>query len=240
MHVTESPGVVHVTLPDGPLTAVTCGALVDLCVSVRERRDVHVVQLDSGTPTFGGDARSDPPDVVLGTNPPALLADLPQIVVMSIEGHCSSTALELSLAADLRVAGADASFELSDAARGFIPAWGGTQRLVRLVGRSTALRMMLLGEIVDAEGARTLGLVTHTAPSGAATTVASDLVTTLCRQAPLALEYAKEAVMRGAEMTMRDGLGLEADLNLMLRASNDRREGIDAFLAKRQPKFEGR
>jgi enoyl-CoA hydratase/carnithine racemase len=239
VQVTAEGGVVAIDLPGGVLDAPVASELIDVCAELRERRDAHVVLLRSGDRQ--GHTPAATPAVAVGTDPAEALASLVQIVVASVEGRCTGAAFELLLAADLRVAGSAATFELRDACDGRLPAWGGASRLTAAAGRSVASRMLLLGEVLDSAEAVSAGVVTHVAaPGQTASARARELVDVLCTRAPLALELAKEAVRRGSEMAMRDALGLEADLNLLLRASDDRREGIDAFLQKRAPLFRGR
>jgi enoyl-CoA hydratase len=137
------------------------------------------------------------------------------------------------------VASADATFALPDVVEaGALPCWGGTQRLPRAFGTARATAMLLLGEELDAARALEAGFVWQLVdqPGEAASALAGQLA----GLGPLALEYAKEAVHRGAELPLRDGLRLEGDLNTLLATSADRAEGLAAFFAKRPADFAGR
>ena len=127
---------------------------------------------------------------------------------------------------------------MADLQDGAIPCWGGTQRLPRVAGRATATLMILLGHLSSASAAHRCGLVSEIAADPEARV--EEISHTAARARALALSYAKEAVLEGAELPMRDGMRLEADLNALLSQSRDRAEGLDAFQHKRAPDFEGR
>lgn len=203
-----------------------------------EDRTVRAVVLDSSGRDFcpGSDDDLDP--LAPGIDPTVALAALRVPVVALLRGVVSSVGLEIALTADLRLAALNTRLALPDVAAGRLPSWGGTQRLPRVVGSAEALRMLLLAEPVDAEYAATIGLVHEVVDDLAAR--AEKVLVTWTERGPLALEYAKEAVLSGAELPVREGLGLEADLNALLQASTDRAEGLAAFLGKRPPRFSGR
>src|SRR3989442_1407799 len=116
---------------------------------------------------------------------------------------------------------------------------GGTQRLPRLIGRGKALEMILTGARIDAREALSLGLVERVAPAAGVLAAARELARALAEKAPVALRYAKEAVVKGLELPLADGLRLENDLATLLRTTEDRVEGAKAFLEKRKPRFSG-
>jgi enoyl-CoA hydratase/carnithine racemase len=162
-------------------------------------------------------------------------------VVAAIRGRCLSVGLELALAADVRLADPSGRFGLPDVVEaGRLPCWGGTQRLPRAVGVARATALVLLGEILTANEARRAGLLAGVAAAGDLDEAVDATVEQLLGVGPLALELAKEAVHRGAELPLRDGLRLEGDLNHLLQATDDRAEGLAAFFAKRPPDFAGR
>lgn len=166
------------------------------------------------------------------------LAALPFPTIAALNGYAIGGGLEVALACDLRVAARGASMGLSEVRLGLIPGYGGTQRLPRLVGQGRALDLILTGRLVDAEEALSLGLVNRVADDAVA--AATELARATMRNGPVALGLAKEAVARGADVTLPQGLEIEADLFGLATATQDATEGTRAFLDKRDPEFEGR
>ena len=160
-------------------------------------------------------------------------------VVAAISGLCLGGGLELALGCHIRVASRDAELGLPEIDLGVIPAWGGTQRLTRAVGRGRALEMMLRGRRVPAHEAHAMGLVHEVAEPGEALEHATSLAAELADKAPLAIAAILECVVRGSEMSLQDGLALERRLVMQVGKSRDAIEGISAFLAKRKPEFRG-
>jgi len=163
-----------------------------------------------------------------------------QPVIAAINGDALDQGLELALACDIRIASSSARFAISHVSKGVIPWDGGTQRLSRLVGRGKTLEMILLGEAIDANEALRIGLVSQVVPGDELIPAALNLAQTLTEKGPIALRYAKEAIYKGMDMTLEQGLRLEADLYFLLHTTEDRTEGITAFREKRPPKFKGR
>ncbi|HEX7474566.1 MAG TPA: enoyl-CoA hydratase-related protein [Dehalococcoidales bacterium] len=160
--------------------------------------------------------------------------------VAAINGDAIGPGLELALACDLRIAANKAKFGLPQISSGKIPQDGGTQRLSRLVGRGKALELVLTGEIIDAQTAFEIGLVNKIVPGDKLDIEIQTIAQTLASKAPLAMSYAKEAVNKGLDVTLEQGLRLEADLYFLLHTTADRTEGITAFLQKRKPDYEGK
>ena len=165
---------------------------------------------------------------------------LPQPVIACVEGKIAGAALEIALACDVRVAGAGATFAMAQVAAGGMPSGGGTQRLPRIAGRGTASEMILLGLTLDDEGALACGLLNVVTAAGGAAAEGLRLAERIAAQGPLAVRYAKEAVLRGLEMPLEQALRYETDLTVILQTTHDRDEGVRAFLEKRAPRFEGR
>jgi enoyl-CoA hydratase len=163
-----------------------------------------------------------------------------QPIVAAVNGFALGGGLELALACDLRIADAGASLGLTEINLAIIPGGGGTQRLPRLVGRGKALELILTGARIPADEALRIGLVERVVPSGEALKAATELARTMAAKAPVALRYAKEAVVKGLELPLADGLRLEGDLSTLLRTTEDRLEGAKAFLEKRAPRWTGR
>jgi enoyl-CoA hydratase/carnithine racemase len=164
----------------------------------------------------------------------------PQPIIAAIRGFALGGGLELALACDIRIAAEDAQLGLTEINLGIIPGGGGTQRLPRVVGRGKALEMVLTGARVPAAEALRLGLVERVVPVAELMQTAADLARTIADKAPVALRYAKEAVVAGLELPLADGLRLENDLATLLRTSEDRVEGARAFVEKRKPRWSGR
>ena len=167
------------------------------------------------------------------------LAAVPQPVIAAVAGRAHSAGLEVALACDVRLAAADATFAMPDAAAGGVPRGGGTQRLPRAVGRAHALRLLLTGDVIDAAEARRIGLVSRVVEASRLDLEAQSLARTIAERGPLATRLAKEAVHRGAEMPLEQALRYELDLTVLLQSTADRAEGVRAFIEKRPPHFVG-
>jgi enoyl-CoA hydratase len=164
----------------------------------------------------------------------------PQPIIAAIRGYAFGGGLELALACDIRVAGEDAQLGLTEVNLAIIPGGGGTQRLPRLVGRGKALEMILTGARLPAAEALRIGLVERVVAASEVLPAAMELARTIAAKAPVAVRYAKEAVVKGLELPLADGLRLEGDLSTLLRTTEDRLEGARAFLEKRPPRWAGR
>ncbi|MEL7155938.1 MAG: enoyl-CoA hydratase/isomerase family protein [Actinomycetota bacterium] len=228
----------HVTVPGGQLHASTAAALVRLADDLLEDRAVRVVTLTARSSPFCSGPAPDLDPITLDPDPAAAWSRLRVPVIALIDGPCRSVGLELALACDIRLATPDARFAFPDLAAGRLPCWGGTQRLPRAIRPAEATAMLLLGTEIDADRAVELGLVHDRVDDLAA--AAETAAAALAARGPLSLELAKEAVHRGAELPLRDGLRLEGDLNHQLAATEDRAEGLQAFFDKRPPDFAGR
>ena len=163
----------------------------------------------------------------------------PQPIIAAIRGFALGGGLELALACDIRIAAEDAQLGLTEVNLGIIPGGGGTQRLPRVVGRGKALEMILTGARMTADEALRIGLVERVVPAALLIPAALALARAMADKAPIALRYAKEAVVSGLQMSLADGLRLENDLSTLLRTTEDRAEGARAFVEKRKPKWSG-
>ena len=163
-----------------------------------------------------------------------------QPIIAAINGFALGGGLELALACDIRIAAENATLGLTEIDLAIIPGGGGTQRLSRLIGRGKALEMILTGARIPASEVLRLGIVERVVPAGEALTAAAELARTIAAKAPIALRYAKEAVVKGLGMSLEDGLRLEGDLSTLLRTTEDRVEGAKAFLEKRKPRWTGK
>jgi enoyl-CoA hydratase len=228
--------VTTLTLTPGPLadpSSAECSALVAALADLYDDPP-RALLVDA----FDGVGRAEPrpltPDGL--TDPAALLAAFPAPTVAVWDGPAVGAGAEVLLAADIRVVGARATMAFPEVSLGALPCWGGTQRLTRVAGVALALRMLVLGETVDAATLERSGVAVCAADPGAH---ARDVAGRLAAGAPRAQSAAREAVLRGRDLTLADGHRLESDLNLLLSTTRDRAEGIAAFFEKRAPEFEG-
>jgi enoyl-CoA hydratase len=161
-------------------------------------------------------------------------------VIAAVNGIAYGGGCEIALACDLRICAEDARFGQPEIKLGFIPGWGGTQRLPRLVGRGPALEMLLTGDPIDAARALSCGLVTRVVPGARLGEEALALAGLLAQRPPLAVAAVKRAVHQGADGSLAGGLRLEREEFARVLESEDAREGFSAFLEKRPPTWRGR
>ena len=146
----------------------------------------------------------------------------------------------MALACDMRVAAEDAKLGLMEVRRGLIPGAGGTQRLPRAVGVSKALEICLTGDNVSGADAERLGLVNKAVAAAEVNKAAEDLANRILKGAPMSVAFIKEAIKKGVELSLEEGLRLEADLSAMVATTEDSKEGPRAFAEKRKPNYRGR
>ncbi|WP_241586204.1 2,3-dehydroadipyl-CoA hydratase PaaF [Rosenbergiella epipactidis] len=169
----------------------------------------------------------------------ARLNAFPKPLVAAVNGYALGAGCELVLLCDLAVAGENAQFGLPEIKLGIIPGAGGTQRLIRCVGKALASRMILSGESIDAQTALQAGLISDIYPDELCVDYALALAKTLSRHAPLALQAAKQSLRQAQEVPLQAGLIQERQLFTLLAATADREEGIAAFLEKRPAHYRG-
>jgi len=168
------------------------------------------------------------------------IAELPVPVVAAVNGLALGGGLELALACDLRVAGESAKLGAPEVNYGLMPAYGGTQRLPRLVGPAKARELIFTGGMISAAEALRIGLVNKVVPAGQELRAARDLAHTIGQRAPRAVRAAKRAIAGGLERSVADGYELELELfRTEVMRSPDLIEGIAAFAERRPPKFTG-
>lgn len=259
----ESPVTLHpegrllvVTLnrpPDNRIDRALAAELRFLCASLNEDGAFHVMIVaggDSGTfsrgtdPAFLEEAKeasstASAEQIMNAYRCASALASLPFPVLAAIEGDAFDQGLELALAADIRIAGEGAQFRMSQVGSGVIPWDGGTQRLPRAVGPAHATDLIMTGRTIDANEAKRVGLVNQTTTRGNALATARETADAILAGGPIAARYAKEVVNTGLEMTLEQGILLETDLTMILQTTEDRAEGIQSFLERRDPDFKG-
>lgn len=160
-------------------------------------------------------------------------------LIMAVNGYALGAGFELALHGDMIVTGENAQFALPEIDLGMLPGAGGTQRLARLVGQQLAMRWAMTGEMVSATTALQHGISSQVCPSGLTVQYALELATKIAAQAPLAIRAIKQSLKSIHEVTLSQGLKLERQHFVWLAATQDRQEGIQAFLEKRKPEFRG-
>jgi enoyl-CoA hydratase len=163
----------------------------------------------------------------------------PKPVIAMINGFCLGGGCELALSCDIRVASETARFGQPEINLGIIPGGGGTQRLTRLVGEGKAMELILTGDMIDAQHAYNLGLVNLVVPAADLEAKTMELANRIAEKSPIALRMAKEAVKTAARANLDEGLRREIDLFALTFSSQDKDEGVRAFLEKRKPDFKG-
>ena len=164
----------------------------------------------------------------------------PKPIIAMVNGYCLGGGCEVALACDLRFASESASFGQPEINLGIIPGGGGTQRLTRLVGEGKAMEMILSGEIINAQEAYRLGLVNQVVPADQLLTKTMEIANRIAEKSPIAVRLAKEAVKLASRSNLDEGLRREVDLFALCFSSEDKDEGVKAFLEKRKPEFKGR
>lgn len=161
-------------------------------------------------------------------------------VIAAVNGYALGGGCELSMACDIRIASERAVFGQPEANLGVIPCFGGTQRLPRLVGAGIAKELIFTGRQIKAEEAKAIGLVNRVVSPERLLDEAKEMMTLIVSKAPIALRYAKTAINCGLQVDLRTGLELEKDLAALAFGTEDKREGVDAFLNKRPPVFQNK
>jgi enoyl-CoA hydratase len=169
-----------------------------------------------------------------------LIENLGKPVVAAVNGFALGGGCELSMASTIRIAAETAKFGQPEVKIGIMPGYGGTQRLPRLVGKGRALQLILSGEIISAQEAYRIGLVNEVVPLAGLLARAEAVLNLFISNAPVGVKYSIEAVNKGLDTSLAEGLLLEASLFAICAGTEDKKEGTSAFLAKRAPKFQGR
>ncbi|MCI4358670.1 MAG: enoyl-CoA hydratase-related protein [Thermoplasmata archaeon] len=250
---TEEDGVETLTLKNPPVNALSTRVLADLdsaLDALEQAQGVRAVILTGDGTYFsagadlkemvGMDAARAREVVSEGQRLFQRIAQMPPPVIAAINGLAVGGGLELALACDLRICGDAARLGAPEVNYGLMPAYGGTQRLPRLVGPAKARELIFTGNPIPAGEALRIGLVNRMVPSGQELRAARDLAHTIASRAPKAVAAAKRAIASGAERSIEEGLRIESEefANHVL-PSTDLTEGIAAFVERRPPKFLG-
>lgn len=249
-------GVAQIELTNPPANAYSYAMMSDLDAAILEARfdercqvilltgagekffcaGADIAMLDDVTPAFKY-------NFCLHANETLLrLEQTAKLVIAAVQGHCVGGGLEIAMAADLRVAAQGrGKVGLPEVALGVLPGTGGTQRLVRLVGRPKAIALMCEGRLLSVDEGLALGLVNEVWEAPGFLARAREYAASFCapNKASLSVGLIKRAVQTGADLSLADGLALERELQQRLFSSEDAREGIRAHVEKRTPEFKG-
>ena len=217
--------------------------LRDACERIRQDDDIRVAILTGEGAAFcvGADVDGETlaPDDLARLKAADAIAAIEKPTIALINGDALDQGLELALACDIRIGASHAKFGLTQVDSGIIPWDGGTQRLTRLIGQSRAMQLILTSSVIDAAEALNIGLLNHATERAEAAECAANLAAAIAAHAPIAARYLKETLLKGADMTLAQGLALEADLSVILQSTADRAEGIASFLHRRPPHYRG-
>ncbi|MDA0367481.1 MAG: enoyl-CoA hydratase-related protein [Proteobacteria bacterium] len=210
--------------------------------------DVRCVMLTGGPEVFaaGSDISQLQTRPMYGGDADARFANwdemerFPKPVVAAVNGYALGGGCELAMLADIIVAGDTAKFGLPELRLGLFPGLGGTQRFIRQVGKSVAMKVILAAEFIDAAEAHRLGLAAEVVPAAETIARATALATKIAAMPPLAARVAKETILQAYETHLGAGLAYERKSNLSLYPSADKAEGVAAFLEKRKPNWQGK
>ncbi len=239
---TQKDHITHITFNrpevDNIINQQLAQELDDICCQINQDNDIYVVIITgAGDKVFCGGSELD--EKITRYSPAATIASLSQPVIASINGDALGQGLELALSCDIRLASDKAKFSFPQIVSGLIPINGGTQRLPRIVGKGKALELILTAETISAKEALEIGLINKVITKEELASEVETMARTMTTKGPIALKSAKEAVNKGLDLTLEQGLRLEADLYFLLHTTADRIEGISAFLEKRPPQFKG-
>ena len=168
-----------------------------------------------------------------------LVENLGKPVIAAINGFALGGGCETAMACTIRIASESAKFGQPEVKLGLLPGGGGTQRLPRLVGKGRALQLILTGEVIGAQEAYRIGLVNEVVPAADLISRAEAILKQIFSNAPVAVKYSLEAVNKGLDTSQAEGFALEASFFGLCAATEDKKEGTSAFLAKRAPQFRG-
>lgn len=245
-------GFITVNRPDklNALNVQTIEELREAFVSFLHDSDVRAVILTgSGEKAFIAgadiselaqlDAGSGKKYVLNGQELTKLIENYPKPVIAAVNGFALGGGTEVALACHIRIAAENAKMGQPEVKLGLIPGYGGTQRLARLVGKGQALELILTGKTIDSSLALQIGLVNRVVPQSELLSVCRELASSLAENGPLALEFAIRAVNQGLDLSLEEGLLLEAELFGKACSTQDSKEGTKAFLEKRKAHFKG-
>ena len=236
--------------PMNPLTNAVREQLLTILRELREKQnEIKVVILTGTGKAFvaGADIKSFPEltqetaKIRLTTTRPLYqqIEDFVRPIICAINGYCLGGGLELAMSCDIRIAATTAQFGQPEINLGIIPGGGGTQRLPRLVGAGIAKELIYTGKLINAERAEAIGLINKIVEPNCLMAEAKEMATLIASKPLLAVRAAKEAINHGLNMTLSEGIDLESFHWSYLCGTEDQKEGANAFIEKRKPKFTG-
>lgn len=247
----SAQGVLTVTLnrPEAfnALNTLLLQELADLLEQVEQDNEIGAVVITGGAKVFaaGADIKEmaalDAVGVMNDARPKhwRRIYQFSKPLIAAVNGYALGGGCELVMHCDIVIAGDSALFGQPEINLGIIPGAGGTQRLIRTVGKPLAMKMVLSGEMIDAKTALSAGLVAEVTIPEKTIERATELAHTIARKPPIAVRLAKEALLKAFETDLEAGLNLERKAFTLLAATEDRQEGIAAFMEKRKPHFKG-
>ena len=235
----ENPRLAVITLPAAAPTSEFAAELAVICQEINFDTAIRAAVITGSGPAFCRDvASSRKTPATFSLAGPVASLNCP--VIAAINGNAIGLGLELALACDIRIAAKTVRFSFPGIWHGLIPSDGASQRLPRLVGRAKAVELMLTGEEIAAAEALRIGLVSRVVPAKEVLEAALQMGREMSGKGSMALRYCKEAVYKGLDMTLAQGLQIEGDLYFLLHTTEDRTEGVTAFKEKRRSRFKGK
>ena len=228
------------------LNAEVSAGLRDAMVDFRDDPGLWVAILTgAGDRAFsaGADIKGFRPgtgEVTRRSEPPVRADMIWKPFIAAIHGYCLGGGLETALTCDIRIAADNAQMGQPEVNIGFMAGGGATQRLPRFISRAVAAEILLTGNRVDAQEALRIGLVSRVVPRDQLMPTAMEIARTICQRGPLGVRATKEAMIRGYNMTLEDGLALESEKVAYIRSTEDFMEGARAFAQKRPPEYQGK
>lgn len=221
--------------------------LSEAFIDLSQNKTVHVIVLSGGLQVFA--AGADLKDFATATTAQMYLRhteqywqsiiDCPKPIIAAVNGYALGGGCELAMHADVIIAGHSAQFGQPEVKLGLMPGAGGTQRLLRAVGKFKAMLMLLTGKLISAEEANQIGLVSEVVDDDQTIDYAIDLAKTIAKLSPIAVQQIKEVSLHGQDMPLQSALALERKAFQILFDTQDQKEGVNAFLEKRPANYKG-
>ncbi len=252
MEIRDRIGIIKINRQEkrNALNIATRNEIVIALDMLRQHKEVRVVVITGAgdkafiagadISEFEGRTALDQRNVMRANRVFDAFEEFPKPIIAMINGFCLGGGCEVALSCDIRIAADTAKFGQPEINLGIIPGGGGTQRLTRLVGEGKSMYLILTGELIDAQEALSIGLVNEVVPLADLEARTMEIAGKIAEKSPVALRMGKEAVKTAARLNLREGLDREIDLFALCFSSEDKEEGVKAFLEKRKPDFKGR